>query len=62
MKTQEFHLTQIAPSGMSADRSAKDANAAALAAMVRIGAGKRLAIRAFEAITRPLVIVLEWLG
>jgi heptosyltransferase-2 len=47
---------------MSADGARKDANAAALAAVVKIGAGKRLAIRAFEAITRPLVFAMERLG
>jgi heptosyltransferase-2 len=61
-RTQEFNLIQIERSGMSVDGDAKDANAAALAVLVRIGAGKRLAIRAFEAITRPLVLVMEWLG
>jgi lipopolysaccharide heptosyltransferase II len=60
--TQEFNLIQIERSGMSADGGAKDANTAALAVLVRIGIGKRLAIRVFEAIARPLVVAMEWLG
>jgi lipopolysaccharide heptosyltransferase II len=47
---------------MSNDGAGKEANAAALAVLVKIGAGKRLAIRAFEAITRPLVFAMERLG
>jgi lipopolysaccharide heptosyltransferase II len=46
----------------STDPAAKDANGAALAAVVKIGAGKRLAIRAFEAITYPLVFSMERVG
>jgi len=55
-------LIQIKHSDKSADSRAKDANAAARAVLVRIGIGKRLAIRVFEAIWRPLVIAMEWLG
>jgi len=47
---------------MSADGAMKDANAAALAVLVKTGTGKRLAIRAFEAIARPLVFAMERLG
>src|SRR6266481_3478106 len=55
-------LIQVESAAVSNAAVVRDANAAALAAVVKIGAGKRLAIRAFEAITRPLVFAMERLG
>jgi heptosyltransferase-2 len=56
------NLIQVESTAISNAAVLRDANAAALAAVVKIGAGKRLAIRAFEAITQPLVLAMERLG